>query len=359
MFWINIPICVISIAGLIYAVHLHQEISSLRSKLARIDYLGMAVFISATTLMLYGLTTGGTSDPWSSVKILAPLVIGFVGIGAFLVVEGKLSKNPMVPIRIFSNRSGNTGFFGAFIHGLVLWSFAYYLVIFVCLKFYWGFIANLSSFSGLVVMLYLSLLQRLYPAGKIFIVHSLIGTNYSVQRSGCIVCRFLWHLGCQHVKDSKDDLVSMDFVNCRNRPQCSNETKLQRRHPVRTSRDSSHRCRLPFPATGLCGTSNRSRRGPGHRYCNQCLLSQYRSGIWCGYWWNGLPKPIRQVSQRRTCKRNNSEAIYCYWCRGCGRLLCHRCLSRICCLCLPIHLCGCSSNRVVCQYQYRWSRITC
>ncbi|TVY81133.1 Efflux pump FUS6, partial [Lachnellula suecica] len=130
VFWINIPICVIGIAGLIYALHLHQEISSLRSKLARIDYFGIAIFIAATTLMLYGLTTGGTSDPWSSVKVLAPLVLGFVGLGVFLFVEWKVSTEPMIPIRIFFSRSGNTGYFGAFVHGLVLWAFAYYLIIF-------------------------------------------------------------------------------------------------------------------------------------------------------------------------------------------------------------------------------------
>jgi len=95
----------------------------------------MAVFIAATTLMLYGLTTGGTSDPWDSAKVLSPLIIGFVGLGVFVVVEWKVSKEPMIPVRIFSNRSGNTGFFGAFIHGLVLWAFAYYLIIFVRLHF--------------------------------------------------------------------------------------------------------------------------------------------------------------------------------------------------------------------------------
>ncbi|KAE8449578.1 hypothetical protein EG329_007908 [Mollisiaceae sp. DMI_Dod_QoI] len=89
VFWINIPICVISIAGLIFALHLHQEISSLRSKLARIDYLGIAVFVAGTTLLLYGLTTGGTTSPWRSAAVIAPLVIGIVGLGVFVIVEWK------------------------------------------------------------------------------------------------------------------------------------------------------------------------------------------------------------------------------------------------------------------------------
>jgi hypothetical protein len=38
----------------------------------------------------------------------------------------------MVPLRIFGNRSANTAFVGSFVHGMVLWAFAYDLIIFVC-----------------------------------------------------------------------------------------------------------------------------------------------------------------------------------------------------------------------------------
>jgi hypothetical protein len=92
----------------------------------------MAIFVASTTLLLYGLTTGGTSHPWKSASVLAPLIIGFMGLGVFILVESKLAKAPMVPVRIFSNRTANAGYFGAFIHGLVLWTFTYYFIIFVC-----------------------------------------------------------------------------------------------------------------------------------------------------------------------------------------------------------------------------------
>jgi len=99
--------------------------------MARIDYLGMITFVATTTLLLYGLTTGGTADPWSSATVLSTLIIGIVGLGVFVMIEWKVSKAPMIPMRIFSNRTANAGFFGAFIHGLVLWGFAYYMIIFV------------------------------------------------------------------------------------------------------------------------------------------------------------------------------------------------------------------------------------
>lgn len=131
VFWINIPICIPSIVGIVYALHLVRDKSSFKSKAARVDYLGITVFIAATTLLLYGITTGGTTNPWKSASVLAPLVLGVFGLGIFLLIEWKATKTPMVPLRIFNNRSGNTGFLGSFVHGLVLWASAYYIIIFV------------------------------------------------------------------------------------------------------------------------------------------------------------------------------------------------------------------------------------
>ncbi|KFX94247.1 hypothetical protein O988_06403 [Pseudogymnoascus sp. VKM F-3808] len=130
IFWINIPLCVLALAGILYALQLHQDVSSLKSKLARIDYLGILVFIGASTFLLFGLTTGGVMNPWDSPTTLAPLGIGIAGLGVFVIVEWKFAYEPMIPLRIFHDRTANSGYIGAFIHGLVLWAFAYYLIIF-------------------------------------------------------------------------------------------------------------------------------------------------------------------------------------------------------------------------------------
>lgn len=135
--------------------------------MGRIDYLGMAVFIASTTLLLYGITTGGTSSPWKSASVLAPLIIGFAGLGVFVLVEWKVAKAPMVPVRIFSNRTANAGYFGAFIHGLVLWSFAYYLIIFVSRPFLHDRSKlTFKSFSAHVAMHCSSPQRRRFQAGK-------------------------------------------------------------------------------------------------------------------------------------------------------------------------------------------------
>jgi len=130
-FWINLPLCAISFVGLWTSLHLHYEISSLRAKLARIDYIGMVVFTAASSAFLVGITTGGSLNPWSSASVLAPMIIGLVLFGAFILIEWKVAKEPMVPLRVFRDRTAAAAFFGFFIHGLVVWAFAYYMIIFV------------------------------------------------------------------------------------------------------------------------------------------------------------------------------------------------------------------------------------
>lgn len=129
-FWINIPLCVIPIVGLYWSLHLQVDTSSLKSKLARVDYLGLILFSGASTAFLIGLTAGGTIHPWSSGRTIAPLVLGIVLYIIFVLVQWKVSKEPMMPLRIFRDRTADTGFLGAFFHGLIVWCYIYYVVIF-------------------------------------------------------------------------------------------------------------------------------------------------------------------------------------------------------------------------------------
>jgi multisubunit Na+/H+ antiporter MnhF subunit len=61
------------------------------------------------------------------------LILGFAGLASFVLVEWEIAKAPMIPLRIFANRSTTVSYIGAFVHGLALWAFTYYLNIFLML----------------------------------------------------------------------------------------------------------------------------------------------------------------------------------------------------------------------------------
>ncbi|KAL1856623.1 hypothetical protein Plec18170_003593 [Paecilomyces lecythidis] len=130
IFYINIPIGVLCVVGLMYSLHLQQDTSSFMSKLGMLDWIGISVFTAASTLFLYGLTSGGVSHPWGSAAILAPLIIGLVLFALFIFTQWRVSSKPMMPLRIFNDRSAITGYATSFLQGLVFWCVTYYLIIF-------------------------------------------------------------------------------------------------------------------------------------------------------------------------------------------------------------------------------------
>lgn len=78
----------------------------LAQKLRRIDYIGNILVIASTVAILYALTYGGTRYPWSSWRIVLPLVLGLAGLGVFIFFETtKFVKEPVVPARLFANRT--------------------------------------------------------------------------------------------------------------------------------------------------------------------------------------------------------------------------------------------------------------
>ncbi|KAK2799874.1 hypothetical protein FQN51_006475 [Onygenales sp. PD_10] len=130
-FWINVPICVASFIGLTFSLRIKTASTTLKDKISRIDFLGIFVFVASTTSFLLGLTTGGTLYPWRSARVIVPLVAGVVGWVLFAWIEHKHAKEPMIPLRVFYDRTAAAGgFAGVFFHGLVLWSLSYYIIIF-------------------------------------------------------------------------------------------------------------------------------------------------------------------------------------------------------------------------------------
>ena len=61
---------------------------------------GNFLVVASTAAYTIGLTWGGITAPWGSVTVLAPLVLGLVGLGVFIVYDATFAKHPLV--RTFS-----------------------------------------------------------------------------------------------------------------------------------------------------------------------------------------------------------------------------------------------------------------
>ena len=104
--------------------------TSMLDGLKAIDWTGVILVTGGTLMFLLGLEYGGVSFPWSSATVLCLLVFGFITFVLFLINEWKVAKYPMMPPRLFTNRSNLAAFAIVLCHGIVFISGTYFLPLY-------------------------------------------------------------------------------------------------------------------------------------------------------------------------------------------------------------------------------------
>jgi EmrB/QacA subfamily drug resistance transporter len=121
IFWLNVPIGVVTIIGL--ATFLHE---SVETHLARIDYLGALLFCVSIGSLL-ALLTETDANTW----ILAGLAIVFVATGAFFLVHERRAPEPIVSIELWARRLIATSNVATLLAGMALIGLTTVLPIYV------------------------------------------------------------------------------------------------------------------------------------------------------------------------------------------------------------------------------------
>ncbi|KAJ0108528.1 Major facilitator superfamily general substrate transporter [Diaporthe amygdali] len=132
VFYINLPIGGVSMIMIIVFLQVkYNKEMTFAQKIRRIDYIGNALLIGSTVAVLYSLTYGGTLYQWSSGRIIAPLVIGLLGLVAFIGFESlNFVIEPVVPPRLFANRTSATVFAVTFLNSALLYWMLYFLPVY-------------------------------------------------------------------------------------------------------------------------------------------------------------------------------------------------------------------------------------
>lgn len=74
-------------------------------QLKKLNSLGTFFIATGVVLFLLGLQLGGVSHPWSSPVVLCCLIFGVASLVIFIFVEWKVAKLPLMPLRLFSQRT--------------------------------------------------------------------------------------------------------------------------------------------------------------------------------------------------------------------------------------------------------------
>lgn len=148
-FYINLPLAIPSLIAMAVFLRLkHEREPTWKGALKRVDYVGALIFIPSMTALLLGLIMGGQVHPWSSWRIIVPIILGAVGWIAFHVQQASpMCKEPSVPPRLFHNRTSAVGFALCFTSSLLL-NWATYM-----LPFYFQAVKAVSPLhSGVYVL---------------------------------------------------------------------------------------------------------------------------------------------------------------------------------------------------------------
>ena len=98
----------------------------------RMDWGGLAIVTGSLAGILFALNSGNAVYPWTSGKILAPLICGCAGLLGFVAYEQLVAKTAAIlPGRLFSNPTALSGYIMTIIHAMIVWTVTYYFFLYV------------------------------------------------------------------------------------------------------------------------------------------------------------------------------------------------------------------------------------
>ena len=127
--WINLPLLALDVLLAALFLRLKSLDEPLRSRFARLDWIGSLMFAIGATAFALPLSWADNIYSWSSWRTIVPLIIGIFVLVALGFYEGK-PQSPLFPHRIFKSRSSLMTLINGTIHGLIIYPATTYVPLF-------------------------------------------------------------------------------------------------------------------------------------------------------------------------------------------------------------------------------------
>lgn len=130
-FFINLPVCAPALGIVFFFLKLNPvERKPVRTLAREFDWIGLVTLVAAVTLFLAGLNNATTSYGWISGASLGLLVISGALLAVCIVNEFYTQRQPILPPKLFYNRTTGITLVCVLLHALCYFSGAYYLPIY-------------------------------------------------------------------------------------------------------------------------------------------------------------------------------------------------------------------------------------
>lgn len=128
-FWINLPISGSTFILLLIFLDVHNPRTSMKDGFKAIDWCGSLSILSLTLMLLLGLEFG-TTFSWKSPRAICLIIFGSLMSIFFLFSEKRLARYPLMPLKLFRNRSNVACLMVGFFQGMVFIGGEYYLPLY-------------------------------------------------------------------------------------------------------------------------------------------------------------------------------------------------------------------------------------
>jgi hypothetical protein len=129
--WVNIPIAATGFVLAFFFMRLKPMTGfSVKQKLLRIDWFGMALYTVGATMFALPLSWAGAMYSWKDARTLVPFILGTMVLMGFAFYERK-PLEPIFPYRIFANKVLRLSLFMSFLHGTVFYTAIFYIPLFL------------------------------------------------------------------------------------------------------------------------------------------------------------------------------------------------------------------------------------
>ncbi|KAK5055929.1 hypothetical protein LTR84_012479 [Exophiala bonariae] len=129
-FYVNLPLDGLSLILLIFFLKLETPRTPFVAGIKAIDWVGVILIVGGVTMFLFGMESGGITHPWDSAYTLCLIILGLFTIVLFFINEAKFAKYPVIPLRIFNDRSNLASLGVCAVHGFVFIASSYFLPIY-------------------------------------------------------------------------------------------------------------------------------------------------------------------------------------------------------------------------------------
>ena len=126
-FWINLPCDGAAFVSLLFFLKVYNPRTKLWDGIRAIDWLGTFLVLGGVLLLLLGLQFGGITYPWNSATVVCLIVFAIVTFVVLIFVQWKVSRYPLLPLRLFKRRSTIAVLGVASTHGFAFVAAAYFL----------------------------------------------------------------------------------------------------------------------------------------------------------------------------------------------------------------------------------------